>query len=308
MSKTRFEKQKGSTISNGQIVQVKKMNHVVEIKCVHKKSVSLNKFRKISKTSYVDLESGEIGEYKLSADRSESTESLAHTFKCIRDKINCNFVGAKNELMHTLTYAENMTDTERLYRDFKAFWKRYRRRYGDNVDYMSIVEPQERGAWHMHLLVRHNDKKKIYIPNDELAELWGHGFTTTKAIQNVDNIGAYLSAYLANVELTPDNAMSYRKYEIEEKMVEGKTKYFVKGGRLKLYPPGMNIYRCSRGIVAPEIVEMTYKSAKKIVGEVDPNHSATVTIHDGDKLLNKISYEQYNLKRVASEATTTGTG
>lgn len=275
------------------------MNHIIEVKCVHRKSAALNKFRKISKTEYVDVESGEIGEYQLAADRSESTESLAHTFKCIRDLINTGFSGKPNELMHTLTYRENMTDTERLYKDFVRFWQKYKRRYGSNIDYVSIVEPQGRGAWHIHLLARHNDKVKVYIPNEDVAELWGHGFTKTEAIKNVDNIGAYLSAYLANVELTQENAFQAHreKSEILTREINGETKFFVKGARLKMYPPGMNIYRHSRGIRLPIVEEMSYRDIKKMVGAATPNHSTTVTITDGDKNLNKISYEQYNLKR-----------
>jgi hypothetical protein len=46
---------------------------------------------------------------------------------------------------------------------------------------------------------------------------------------------------------------------------------------------------------------MTYKTAKKIVGDKDPNYSTTTAIVDGDKLLNKITYEHYNLKRQSSK-------
>lgn len=295
----KFDKTKGGVIRPSQIVQVKRMNHIVEVRCVERKSAALNKFRKISKTEYVDIDTGEIGEYRIAVDRSESLESLAHTFRSIRELINNGFVGNRNELMHTMTYKENMTDNKRLYSDFKAFWKRYKRRYGNNIDYISIVEPQERGAWHMHVLVRHNDKDVVYIPNDDVAEIWGHGWTKTRSINNIDNIGAYLSAYLANVEFTKENAFEHisKKSEIILKEIDGQQKAFVKGARLKMYPPGMNIYRCSRGIRRPKVETMTYKEAKKIVGVVAPNHSSTVTIHDDGRHLNTITYEQYNLKR-----------
>ena len=43
---------------------------------------------------------------------------------------------------------------------------------------------------------------KIYIPNKKINEMWGNGFVVVKVIkvikQNVDNLGAYLSAYLGD--------------------------------------------------------------------------------------------------------------
>ena len=58
-----------------------------------------------------------------------------------------------------------------------------------------------KGAWHIHLLLKAMNVKHLYIPNDEIiAKLWGHGHTKTKRLNDVDNIGAYLSAYLTNLE------------------------------------------------------------------------------------------------------------
>jgi hypothetical protein len=193
-----------------------------------------------------------------------------------------------------------MTDSKRLYKDFDKFWKRYKYKYGKNIDYLAIVEPQERGAWHMHVLIRHNEHQgKIYIPNAEISGLWGHGYTSTRATDKVDNMGAYLTAYLTDVELTEENHMNAVKNKSDIKVieVEGTEKKFIKGARVHLYPSGMNIFRHSKGIKPPETEEMTYKIAKKIVGNKNPNYSTTTAIVDGDKLLNKITYEHYNLKR-----------
>lgn len=43
--------------------------------------------------------------------------------------------------------------------------------------------------------------KAPYIPNDEMAEIWGQGFTKTRRLDNVDNVGAYLTAYLGDMEI-----------------------------------------------------------------------------------------------------------
>lgn len=304
----KFEYSDGGEISEWQPVKVKRMNHVIEVKAVQKEPGSLQNIRKLSKTEYLILDTGEVKNYVLKENRGQNIPGLKHTFGNIRDLINNNFTGAGNELHLTLTYKDNMTDTGQLMKDYEKFWKRYKRRHGKDIDYLSIIEPQGRGAWHCHVLIRHNSTDKIYIPAKEIAELWGHGFIKVKALEGVDNIGAYLSAYLGDVELTPENMKEVKEYgmqeiEVKEVDVEGQSKAFIKGGRCYLYPPGMNLYRHSKGILHPEIEEMKYKEAKKIVGNATPNYSRTVQIIDDAKgyIVNTVTYEQYNMARKKSE-------
>lgn len=285
------------------LVTVTKMNHMVEVQYMEKMNTT-NHIKKLDKNRYVDLGSGEIKEFNHSVTRKDNYNSLRQTFKKVRYLINNNFVGAKNELHVTLTYAENMTDTKRLYVDFKYFVERLRTRFKDvsTLDYMCVVEPQSRGAWHCHMLVRFNDVQKIYIPNSELEKVWGHGFIKIKSLEGNDNIGAYLSAYLADLDI--DDEMSFKtlmtlndeKLEVQIKTVEGKEKKFVKGGRLHMYPPGMNLYRKSKGIVFPEREKMTYQNIKKIVGSANPHYEKTYKVEKED-FENTIHYQQYNLKR-----------
>ncbi|MGW7157742.1 rolling circle replication-associated protein, partial [Streptomyces sp. NPDC054887] len=62
-----------------------------------------------------------------------------------------------------MTYKKNMTDTKKLYSDFQNFIDRLRYKYKkeSSIDYLSVVEPQGRGAWHCHVLMRFNDLDKI---------------------------------------------------------------------------------------------------------------------------------------------------
>lgn len=283
-------------------VTVTKMNHLVEVQHMEYMNRQAN-IRKLDKDTYVNLKTGELGEFKKGEVRSDSFNSLRQTFKNLRYLINNNYTGAGNELFITLTYKENMTDTKRLYSDFDKFMKRFRYKYGKihgSIDYMTVVEPQERGAWHHHLLVRFNDRKgeKLFIPSNEVAEIWGHGFIRINSLNEVDNIGAYLSAYLADVELTEDNiGVAYReKAEVVPKMVDGQEKAFIKGGRLHLYPSGMNLYRKSRGIKMPERQEMEYGDIKKVVGSAEPNYTKQIVV-EKDDFTNTITYEQYNMRR-----------
>lgn len=298
-------------IADDDLVTVTETNHIVEVQYMQKMNRQSH-IKKLDKHRYVDLQTGEIKEFKHIENRSESFNSLRQTFKKLRYLINNNFTGKGNELHVILTYKENMTDTKRLYKDFDKFMKRLRYKYRNesSIDYLAVVEPQERGAWHLHLLLRFNDLSRVFIPNkfDKLTkkpidaplyEMWGQGFVQIKSLKDVDNIGAYLSAYLSDIELNDSNVIAAAKDKMEIKTVEveGVSKRFIKGGRLHLYPPGMNIYRKSKGIKFPEREKMVYKKAKKIVGSAQPHYEKTYIV-ENDDFANTIHFQQYNLKRL----------
>lgn len=286
-------------IAKNDVVKVTKMNHIIEVQHMEKTNHT-NHIKKLDKDTYVDLGTGEIKEFQHSDTRKDNYNSLRQTFKKLRYLINNNFVGSSNELHVTLTYKKNMTDTKQLYKDFDKFMKRLKYAYKDEstIDYISVVEPQGRGAWHCHVLMRFNDLDKVYVKNKDLREIWGSGFVTIKSLKDVDNIGAYLSAYLADVELTGDTAKIAiaQKSEIVEKEVDGVSKPFIKGGRLHMYPPGMNLFRKSKGIIYPEREEMRFKDVKKIVGAATPHYSKKYHV-ENDDFENTISFLQYNMKR-----------
>ncbi|WP_214750077.1 hypothetical protein [Exiguobacterium sp. s189] len=297
-----MEEESRPAISPISSVRVTKMNHLVEVQ--HMEFMNrTNHIKKLDKERYVNLKTGEIGEFNHSEVRSDSFNSLRQTFKKLRYLINNNYTGVGNELHITLTYEENMRDTKKLYSDFDKFMKRFRYKYSKqygSIDYMTVVEPQERGAWHHHLLIRFNDMKgkKIFIPNNEVCEIWGHGFTNIHSLKGVDNIGAYLSAYLTDVEVNSTNVHQVIADKRELKIVEvdGQEKKFIKGGRLHLYPSGMNLYRKSKGIQMPERQEMKYQDIKKVVGSTTPNYTKQIVVEQDD-FTNTITYEQYNMKR-----------
>ncbi|MEK3997382.1 hypothetical protein MKY29_21985, partial [Psychrobacillus sp. FSL K6-2365] len=116
------------SINSGAMVKVTKMNHVIEVQHMEKMNRT-NHIKKMDKDRYVDLSTGEIKEFQHSMTRQDNYNSLRQTFKKIRYLINNNFVGSRNELHITLTYAENMTDPKQLYKDFKNFVERLRTKY-----------------------------------------------------------------------------------------------------------------------------------------------------------------------------------
>lgn len=293
------EERERVAISPHATVTVTKAGNVVEVQHMAKMNNTAT-IKKIDNDTYIDLSTGEIKEFNKAENKSESYVSLTKTFKRLRYLINNNFQGNSNELHITLTYAENMTDNKKLYTDFDKFMKKikYKYRQQSTVDYISVIEPQERGAWHVHCLIRFNDLDSIFIPSNDIAKTWGHGFVTVRALKHVDNIGAYLSAYLADIELTEKTvSLAFRnQLEVTEKHTEGKDKKFIKGGRLHYYPSNMQLYRSSKGIKMPDRERMKYKDAKKVVGSREPNYSRRYEVQTDD-FENTIQFEQYNLKR-----------
>lgn len=283
------------------------MGHIVEVQHMTSNPTGLKSITKINKDQYIDIVTGELKEYKHSQNRAQNVAGLKHTFAKIRRLINNNFFGNPNELFITLTYAENMTDPKQLYRDFVIFWKRLKRRH-PYLEYLVVVEPQARGAWHCHVLVKDPSTKNLYIPNDEISKLWEHGFTSTKRLKS-DDIGSYLTAYLADILVeeyaqipgVPDRC-EFKEVLIPDENGKKVKKTVVKGGRCYLYPPGMNIYRKSKGIQHPSSEYMDYGNLEdeieKIAGDTTPDYSTMVELSDDDgQPLNTISYFQFNLKR-----------
>lgn len=284
-------------IDDKDFVVVTKMNHILEVQYSEKRNNAAT-IKKIDKDRFLVLSTGEVKEFKINENRSQNANSLRKTFKKLRYLINNNFVGKPNELFITLTYRENMVDTVQLYEDFKKFVLRLKYNFSDmgRIEYIDVVEPQKRGAWHHHVLIKFVDQVNVFIPNKKLSDVWGHGFVRVNRINDIDNVGAYLTAYLSDIPLDEFDTNVNIVGEVVEKKIGDKTKKIVKGGRLYMYPSGTNLYRKSKGIKFPARNVMKYKDAKKLVA----NSLKTVesnTFLEIDDYTNHIKFEQYNLKR-----------
>jgi len=286
----------------GSNVQVKMTGNITEIRYMSIQPSA--KIQKLDKDRYVMLETGEIKEFNHTEKRIENKTNIKQSIKRLRDLINTNVTNAKNCLWITLTYAENMQDKDRLYNDFRKFnmkLKYYiKAKHLPKYEYIVCAEPQKRGAWHFHLLLIF-DEAAPFIHNDILAKTWGHGFTKTTALKNVDNIGAYLSAYLADIELTETdmhNLKNIKNNDLKTITHNGESKAIIKGARLKLYPTGFRLYRTSRGIKQPIIENCTnYKAMKKVQNSTMTYEKTIQLIDDNNKIINTINYRHFNQLR-----------
>lgn len=118
------------------------------------------------------------------------------------------------------------------------------------------------------------------MPCQEFEQIWGLGFCRIERLKNIDNIGAYLSAYLTNAEFSD---------------IDSQKKKYIKGSRLWLYPKGIRIYRKSKGIKYPKRIKMPYQSARDLIG-IEPHYNKIYKI-ENENFENIIIFEQYNKKR-----------
>lgn len=293
------------------------MGNITEVMICEKQSYG-SPCKKIDKEHYVDLRTGELFEYEHIENRSENMHGIRQTLNRIRALINSNVTAPQNCRWVTLTYRQEdnipMTDTKRLYGDYFKFWKRFcywcKVNGHDKPEYISVIEPQGSGAWHVHAFFIWQQKAP-FVPNDLMSEIWRQGFTKTKQPHDCDNVGAYFSAYLGDMpldevrnlsEVNQDKAFSASGLVEEKDFTDDSEtvmkKKFVKGGRLFLYPPGMNIIRSSKGVKQPEVEYMTREQAQKKVSSAKETFSRSFEIVGDDGLvLNRIYKSYYNSKR-----------
>lgn len=297
------------SIGSEDLVSLKTMGHIYEICYLQKKNHRIS-IQLLDKDHYVYLDTGEVFECNHIDNRSESKFQVGQSLKRLRDYINTNVVDTNKCKWITLTYAKNMQSTNQLYNDFKRFMTRFKRRFKDyEIEYITACEPQARGAWHMHLILIF-DKVAPFIPNATIERLWQQGFTKTTKLDDIDNIGAYLTAYLGDMEFTKENIQELQKQGLnvsqmalkEVNEIEGiklkEPKSFIKGGRLYMYPPKFNLYRISRGIKKPIKEYHSYHVAKEKAGLQLPTYSKGIKLSDTDNsFTNQIIYEYYNTKR-----------
>lgn len=297
-----------------QEIRVKEMGNIIELMHTERKNHQIL-IKKISDTEYIDLRTGEIKQCNQIENRSQNKDSIRQSLGRLRDLLNTNITDPSHCRWVTLTYAENMTDPKRLMKDFEKFNKRMKyalSKEGYSYEYVVAMEPQGRGAWHAHLVMIFEGQAP-YIKNDSkdpkeftMEKMWGQGFTKTKKLEDVDNVGAYLTAYLGDMELDEyrnlsdedKKGMTFSEIREVEIKVSNEKKSIIKGGRLHMYPPKFNLYRASRGIKKPVVSYETEKEAQKKVSAATLTFEKTIELSDTDsQFSNTINYRHYNLIR-----------
>jgi hypothetical protein len=285
-----------------QPVQYKVAGLTTEISWSSIRSSKTCPIRKLTKNTYLNVATGEVLESQHISNRSDNLASIRKSMIRLCDLLNTNVTNPTYCRWITLTYSTNMTDPEKLTRDFTNFMKKLRRRCGP-CEYIMIAEPQGRGAWHAHAVLIFPCKAP-FISNSSLTTIWGQGFVNVRSLQNINNIGRYVTAYLSDIELCEatelDDVIKTSTIKDVKITLDGEQKIgkrIIKGGRLHLYPPQFNLYRRSKGIIDPIIEKLTASEAEKRVSNAPLIYESTVEIsneaHSFHGVLNR---RQYNNK------------
>ncbi len=117
--------------------------------------------------------------------KPRTTQSTMRTRKKIRQLVNANPTMDK---FLTLTFAENVTDIPTANYQFKLFRQKLQRFLGRKFKYLGVIEFQERGAVHYHLML-----DIPYISGDKLRELWPVGRHNIQRIRKPNRAGLYMA-------------------------------------------------------------------------------------------------------------------
>lgn len=148
-------------ISDSAPVRLKEMGNITEI--MYSARCSLGGYiTKIDKDHYIDNRTGELFEFQHLENRAQDLANVAKSLAQGRDILNTNITDVSRCRWVTLTYAENMTNPDKLASDFKHFNKRCRAKFG-HYEYITAAEPQGRGAWHLHCVFIFLAKLRTWI-------------------------------------------------------------------------------------------------------------------------------------------------
>lgn len=144
---------------------------------------------------------GGAGEEGEEEDKREAYRRLAvrRARSKLRRLVNANVGGWKDARgmevppkFVTLTYRENVMDIDYSNGEFTRFIKRLGRKMGQKLEYVAVIEFQERGAIHYHVLFFNLP----YVPKEDLYEVWRNGFVQINRVDRIEDVGAYMVKYM----------------------------------------------------------------------------------------------------------------
>ena len=175
----------------------------------------------------------------------------------------------------TLTFRDDVKDLDKANYEFKKFIQRLNYYcFGTkkaNLKYTCVIEFQKRGAIHYHVIIYNMP----YVKANDIANVWGNGFIKINKIDDVDNVGAYVSEYLGQAEKGQGK-------DVADDRLQGKKSYF-----------------SSRGLFKP--VEITDKKIVEQLAAALPLENLTYAADFENEHLGNISYKQYNLRKINSK-------
>lgn len=155
-----------------------------------------------------ELELGRANRHARRGESENREKSIENSCQRARKNLRLKVKAIRGDHMLTLTYRENVQDRERVGRDFKEFVRRVNKLKSKalrKLDYVAVLEPQERGAWHIHAAVRGWQSAKVLRAiwlevvggNNGNVDLQGPRSSGARKARGVHQIADYLSKYIS---------------------------------------------------------------------------------------------------------------
>lgn len=216
---------------------------------------------------------GRIKDYESEDYLDNREKVLKRAKRDLRRLINANVGKYGNQFTTkfvTLTFGDNVTDLKVANYEFEKFKKRLNYLIWEtkkaNLKYSVVIEFQERGAIHYHMIIYNMP----FVKHKVIEKTWGNGFVWINKIDQVDNVGAYVAEYLG------DSGKGQGR-EKEDNRLKGKKSYFN-----------------ARGLFKPE--EITDKKKVEALRQALPEQNKTYSAQFDNEHLGQITYKQYNIK------------
>ena len=162
-------------------------------------------------------------EGKTKGSKSRRKQTLNEARNNIIRLVSCN---SDMKVFCTLTYKENMQDIKKSRKHLQYFFQKLHKDYND-LKYIWVMEYQERGAIHFHILLNlninlnHTDGRKSkehkQFENDFNKKYWDKGFIDVKLLKDNYQAGKYIATYLVK-DLLELDLQGYRVYSYSKNL------------------------------------------------------------------------------------------
>ncbi|MCK5475371.1 MAG: hypothetical protein KAI71_02205 [Candidatus Pacebacteria bacterium] len=197
----------------------------------------------------------------------------------------CNLVNCNEQLnkFFTLTFAENVKDLTKANYTFNIFVKKLKLKY-PYFQYVCVVEFQQRGAVHYHLVCNLE-----FVRKKKLEKIWGNGWVEINRARNVLDLGRYFVKNFIHYNLGQVFATHADKRKLSKKDLAK----IVNSKKEKIQLRGRKKFFCSRGLARPieikgtlNVIEFCSKNSMQKTFEKSWKHKDLI-----------VDYRSYNLDK-----------
>lgn len=183
-------------------------------------------YYRYDKWQFYDFTREKDREISINEKNFRSKYSNVRSSRMIRGLVNSN---AQLNKFLTLTFADNIKDLSVANYEFKKGCQRIKDKFG-KWSYVAVVEFQERGAVHYHLVCDLD-----YIPKKFLQDVWSNGFIEINRVRIQKEVGGYFVKNLCkynhrNLGVASSSHGTKDNYKVEAGGLAGRKKFFCSRG------------------------------------------------------------------------------